>query len=100
MKEIDLTKAIVPAFSKRSFSMLCPEVESHMTGLARLKSVALFGIESHVCVLQTAMDLIERQYEVHLICDGTSSCRASDRVIAFEVCITKIIFNCFFVRLF
>jgi hypothetical protein len=37
-----------------------------------------------VCVLQTALDLRQRGYDVHVVADGTSSRFASDRLLAFE----------------
>lgn len=37
------------------------------------KQVLLTGIETHVCVYQTAMDLIEAGFEVHLVRDAVSS---------------------------
>lgn len=42
------------------------------------KTVLLSGIETHICVLQTAMDLIERGYKVFLIEDCTSSRSSRD----------------------
>eukprot|EP00455_Lapot_gusevi_P041853 TRINITY_DN489_c0_g1_i2.p1 TRINITY_DN489_c0_g1~~TRINITY_DN489_c0_g1_i2.p1 ORF type:complete len:202 (+),score=56.22 TRINITY_DN489_c0_g1_i2:80-685(+) len=83
--EIDLKEFQPAPFEKFKFSMWTPEVEQHVTqNLPLVKSIALFGIEAHVCVLQTAMDLVERGYEVHLIADGTSSTRQADRMMAFE----------------
>jgi nicotinamidase-related amidase len=40
--------------------------------------VLLAGIESHVCVYQTALDLLEEHHEVHVVADAVSSRTASD----------------------
>lgn len=37
--------------------------------------VILCGIESHVCMLQTTLDLLDDGYEVHVVCDAASSQR-------------------------
>lgn len=37
------------------------------------KQVVLIGIETHVCVLQTALDLIDHGYEVFVVVDAVSS---------------------------
>ena len=39
----------------------------------RRKQVLLVGMETHVCVYQTALDLIPLGYEVHLVSDAVSS---------------------------
>ena len=44
----------------------------------------LFGIEAHVCVQQTTLDLLERGYNVHLVLDGVSSIREHDRNVAIK----------------
>ncbi len=44
--------------------------------------VILCGIEAHVCVYQTAMDLLDRDLNVHLIADAVSSRTAANRQIA------------------
>lgn len=46
--------------------------------------VLLLGIEAHVCVLQTAVDLIEKGLEVHVLVDGVSSQRPGDRAVALQ----------------
>eukprot|EP01101_Sappina_pedata_P006894 TRINITY_DN3534_c0_g1_i1.p1 TRINITY_DN3534_c0_g1~~TRINITY_DN3534_c0_g1_i1.p1 ORF type:complete len:215 (+),score=75.40 TRINITY_DN3534_c0_g1_i1:36-647(+) len=76
-------------FAKDKFSMIDDNVREYIASLQREKvqartTAVLFGIEAHVCVLQTALDLVERGYQVHVIADGTSSQRVSDRTIAFE----------------
>ena len=37
------------------------------------KQIILCGIEAHICVLQTLIDLKELGYEVYLVCDAVSS---------------------------
>jgi len=48
------------------------------------RQLLLAGIEAHVCVYQTAMDLIREGYEVHVVADAISSRTASNRAIGLE----------------
>jgi len=50
--------------------------------LKDVNQVMLCGLETHVCILQTAVDLLERGYEVHLLVDAISSQRQQDRDVA------------------
>jgi len=63
---------------KNSFS--CCRVEAFSEKLERLgkKQAVLSGIETHICVLQTCADLIERGYEVHVPADAVCSRRKLD----------------------
>ena len=45
------------------------------------KSVVLCGIETQACVQQTALDLLEQDYDVHVIVDGCSSRSMVDRYL-------------------
>jgi len=42
------------------------------------KQVLIVGMESHVCVFQTVLDLLDRGYVVHLVSDAISSRFKSD----------------------
>eukprot|EP00162_Nutomonas_longa_P001665 comp12215_c0_seq1/m.15822 comp12215_c0_seq1/g.15822 ORF comp12215_c0_seq1/g.15822 comp12215_c0_seq1/m.15822 type:complete len:196 (-) comp12215_c0_seq1:25-612(-) len=66
---------------KKLFSMLVPEVQSQIPDNAQC---VLFGIEAHVCILQTALELVSRNIECHLVVDAVSSQNVSDRAIALE----------------
>lgn len=58
----------------------CCGVETFNEGLGRLKrnQVILIGIETHVCVLQTATDLIQKGYEVYVVADAVCSRKKLD----------------------
>ena len=43
-----------------------------------IKQVMLTGIEAHVCVQQTALDLLAHGFQVHVIRDAVSSRRTTD----------------------
>ena len=60
-------------FEKSCFS--CCQLEGFMKGLEGLgrKQVMVTGIEAHVCVNQTAHDLLGAGYQVHLIMDAIAS---------------------------
>ncbi len=47
--------------------------------------IYLYGIEAHVCVLQTALDLLRQGYTVYLIADAISSQTQADREYALQV---------------
>ena len=72
------------AVPKTVFSMIVPEVEEQLKQLPDVKQVVLVGIEAHVCVTATTLDLIEKGYEVHLITDGISSRTAEDRAVGLQ----------------
>ncbi|KAG8228453.1 hypothetical protein J437_LFUL009104 [Ladona fulva] len=73
-------------FSKTKFSMMIPEVidsmQRHCNGEA--KCVVLFGLEAHICIEQTAIDLRSSGYQVHVVADATVSRSQEDRLLAFE----------------
>lgn len=48
------------------------------------KNVILFGVEAHICVLQTTLDLQANGYQVYMVCDCTDSRSTYDREIAFR----------------
>jgi len=48
------------------------------------KQVLLGGMEAHICIFQTAMDLTELGYEVHVITDAVSSRTAANKEVALH----------------
>jgi len=67
------------AVEKSTFS--CARQSEAMAAIeaAGRKQIVVTGIETHVCVLQTALDLLEKGYEVHVPHDAVNSRRASDK---------------------
>ncbi|MCG9729782.1 isochorismatase family protein [Shewanella sp. Isolate13] len=49
------------------------------------KQVILVGIETHICVYQTCMDLLENGYETHLVIDATSSREEANRLCGIQM---------------
>ncbi|KAF8485339.1 Isochorismatase hydrolase [Russula ochroleuca] len=68
---------------KTLFSMATPEFLSVLKN-RDFKSLVLMGIESHVCVLQSTLDLLEHGYDVHVLADGVSSCNKEEVPWALE----------------
>lgn len=72
LKEIMDIGDNVKVFEKNSFTAYIEEVKNELEALAR-KKIIISGMETHVCVLQTARDLILAGFDVHISSDGVSS---------------------------
>lgn len=68
-----------PAIEKMTFS--CARQNQAMAAIEATgrKQIVVTGIETHVCVMQTALDLLERGYEIHIPHDAVNSRRALDK---------------------
>mmetsp|Transcript_5771 Transcript_5771/g.8495 ORF Transcript_5771/g.8495 Transcript_5771/m.8495 type:complete len:210 (-) Transcript_5771:37-666(-) len=72
-----------PTFAKTDFSMMAvPEVIQTLKEHKNRNVVILFGCETHICVQQTALDLIEHGYHVVVVVDAVSSARPLDHKVA------------------
>eukprot|EP01133_Synstelium_polycarpum_P010928 gene10928-12735_t len=71
---------------KTLFSMCTPDVMNTLKSppFGNIKSIVITGIETHVCVLQTTLDLLDSGYDVHVVEDAVSSQNLSDKVTAIE----------------
>ena len=72
--------------SKLSFS--CCGNEKFMKDLkaSGRKNMLVVGIETHVCVYQTAADLIDLQYDVQIVADAVASRTPENKQIGLEKC--------------
>jgi nicotinamidase-related amidase len=84
---LERVRAELPAgtrvFEKTQFSCALPAV---IEALGGRKQVLLCGMETHVCVFQTARDLIERGFVPFLCADALLSRDEEDKAIALELC--------------
>ncbi|CAJ2510168.1 Uu.00g060680.m01.CDS01 [Anthostomella pinea] len=90
-----LLKDAVVSADKTYFSMMVPEVAQHfLPGPATTtvypsqaqpkpkSEVVIVGIESHICVTQTTLDLLAAGHRVYVLADGVSSCNEQEVPIA------------------
>ena len=74
----------IEIIEKLSFSCCGePEFVKQMEKLS-LKTVVVTGVETHVCVNQTVLDLLHAGYRVHVIADAVSSRHKTDYEIALR----------------
>ena len=74
----------IEPISKFSFS--CCDNEQFMLELnsAQPENIVIAGIESHICVYQTARDLVKLKYSVEILSDAVSSRTAENKQIGLE----------------
>ncbi|KAH9906388.1 Isochorismatase hydrolase [Xylariomycetidae sp. FL2044] len=97
-----LTRDAVVSADKTYFSMMVPEVSSRFPSVRtdddndtstststsdspqrpESHEVVIAGIESHICVTQTALDLLARGHRVYVLADGVSSCNEQEVPLA------------------
>ncbi|OWR43047.1 isochorismatase domain containing protein [Danaus plexippus plexippus] len=83
-KEIN-TDNVALVYGKTKFSMYTPELQAKLkSDVPNLGSVVLFGIEAHVCIEQTVIDLLNEDLTVHVVADGVSSRSLLDRSLALQ----------------
>ena len=70
---------------KSAFSMWVPEVQKAFNALGSEKmECVVVGIESHICVTQTTLDLLREGHKVYVLADGVSSCNPQEVPIALN----------------
>jgi len=74
----------VPVISKMSFNCLSEPAFLEAFRNINRRQVLIAGIESHVCVYQTTVDLLDRGYEVQIVADGVSSRTAWSRDLGIQ----------------
>jgi nicotinamidase-related amidase len=73
-----------PVHEKTSFSCGADQaILAAIRGLDR-GSIVLAGVEAHICVLQTALDLLARGWKVHVAADATGTRIAGNLAIGHQ----------------
>jgi nicotinamidase-related amidase len=65
------------------FSAAVPDV---LAALGGRKQVLIAGMEAHICVFQTARDLVTQGFEPYLLADAVLSRSTEDRRVGLELC--------------
>jgi len=80
----DILPEKTPVIAKTGFSVF--EEPAFRTALAACsrKTLVFCGIESHVCVLQSVFDALERGFKVCLAADAVTSRKLPDRELALQ----------------
>ena len=76
--------ADIEPIDKASFSCCGHEHFNNKLNALNRQQVLLCGIETHVCIYQTAVDLLQKGYEVYVIADAVSSRRLENKQIAIN----------------
>ena len=88
VSELKLSEIPHTLHTKTMFSMLTPSVLQELKEKYSGRThIFLYGIEAHICVMQTALDLLrfqDVQYTVHLPLDAISSMWSIDMEVAVE----------------
>ena len=80
-------------YEKKKFSMLTDEVQERLSTMPLRNQYILVGIEAHVCLQQTCMDLLRHNnnntmerpvVDVYIVADGVSSQQPYDRHMALQ----------------
>jgi nicotinamidase-related amidase len=80
---IEAIRRLLPAVPEKSM-FSCRECSEHFRRLWEqgVRQLVVVGIEAHVCVLQTVLDLIAMGFELYVIVDAVGSRFAIDRETA------------------
>ncbi|XP_069856725.1 isochorismatase domain-containing protein 2 isoform X2 [Dipodomys merriami] len=70
------------AYFSQIVSVAARMLRQELDSRPHLKSVLLCGLEAQACIMQTALDLLDRGLQVHVVVDACSSRSQVDRLVA------------------
>ena len=83
MSEYNIAQNATKIVQKTQISMCTDPINEELRKLNK-KNVIIIGIEAHICVLQTVLDLLKNGYNVHIPTDCIQSQRLSDELTAIQ----------------
>lgn len=81
--EIELPENILPV-EKMCFSCMRSENIIQQLKANNITTLILCGVESHICVLKTALEALENNFEVHVVADAVSSRTKENKQLSLE----------------
>ncbi len=76
--------ASTPHFEKTGFSCLAADNFQDTLEKTARKQIIIVGQETHVCILQTALELMQQGYQVHIVEDAVCSRKAENKFYALQ----------------
>ncbi len=73
-----------PSAPRGNARSLPRHLQKPQTEQAERKSIVLAGVEAHVCLLQTALDLLDEEFEVWVVTDACTSRTERNRDAAYD----------------
>ena len=85
LREVVLEAGKATLFQKEYFSACLEDDFLNTVRSFNRRQIVVAGMETHVCVLQTALDLIRAGYQVHLVSNAVASRFQEDRQAAVDL---------------
>ena len=79
-----LPKVVFQKFEKMEFNLACKKEFLKELENKKITNLIVCGIETHICIQQTVLDLLQKGFEVILISDAMSSRNSIDHEIALQ----------------
>lgn len=84
LPEIATLLSDLQPIAKSSFSCFGNEELQQALSASGRNQILITGIETHICVYQTALDLLRMQKEAHIICDAVASRSPANKQLGLD----------------
>ena len=71
---------------KMTFDAVSDLAIARALSATQARAVVLVGMETHVCVFQTARELVKRGYATYVVADAVTSRREENRLVGLSLC--------------